>query len=95
MSAAFLALSFLQSSREDGGKKCSSHFDEKSHFDRTLQYIDFLVLLLFQVMKDYQLYLIILVLITIDVIILTTWQIVDPFYRQTKKLEPYVSTVWA
>ena len=68
---------------------------KKSHFDRTLQYIDFLVYLLFQVMKDYQLYLIILVLITIDVIILTTWQIVDPFYRQTKKLEPYVSTVWA
>ena len=29
MRAAFLALSFLHNSREDGGKKGSSHFDEK------------------------------------------------------------------
>ena len=33
MRAAFLALSFLHSSREDGGKKgCSSHFDDKLSF---------------------------------------------------------------
>ena len=32
MRATFLALSFLHSSREDGGKKGSSHFDEKLSF---------------------------------------------------------------
>ena len=32
MRAAFLALSFLHNSREDGGKKGSSHFDEKLSF---------------------------------------------------------------
>ena len=32
MRAAFLALSFLHNSREDGGRKGSSHFDEKLSF---------------------------------------------------------------
>ena len=45
-----------------------------------------------QVMKDYQLYLVIIALVAIDVIIMTTWQIADPFERQTKELEPYVSS---
>jgi hypothetical protein len=31
------------------------------------------------------------VLLTIDIAILTTWQVIDPFYRETKLLEPYVS----
>jgi gamma-aminobutyric acid type B receptor len=32
------------------------------------------------------------ILLMIDVAIMTTWQVTDPFYRETKKLEPYVST---
>ena len=32
------APSFLHKSREDGGKKGSSHFDKNSNFDRTSQY---------------------------------------------------------
>ena len=31
------------------------------------------------------------VLLTIDIGILSTWQIIDPFYRETKLLDPYVS----
>ncbi|CAB4069502.1 GABBR [Lepeophtheirus salmonis] len=42
-------------------------------------------------MKDSQLYLVVGTLIFIDVIIMTTWQIVDPFYRDTKELRPYTS----
>ena len=44
-----------------------------------------------KVMKDYQLYLVVGLLVTIDVIIMTAWQIIDPFFRDTKTLEPYVS----
>ena len=43
-----------------------------------------------KVMKDYQLYLVVGALVVIDIITLTTWQVVDPFYRDTKKLRPYV-----
>ncbi|XP_057377524.1 uncharacterized protein LOC130699234 [Daphnia carinata] len=39
--------------------------------------------------KDYQLFMVVGVLLTIDIAILTTWQIIDPFYRETKLLEPY------
>ena len=38
MRAAFLALSFLHNSRENGGTNSSSHFDEKLSFDNTPQY---------------------------------------------------------
>jgi len=31
------------------------------------------------------------VLLSIDIAILTTWQIIDPFFRETKLLDPYVS----
>jgi len=31
------------------------------------------------------------VLLTIDIAILSTWQIIDPFFRETKLLAPYVS----
>ena len=41
--------------------------------------------------KDYQLFMVVGVLLTIDIAILTTWQVIDPFYRETKLLEPYVS----
>ena len=44
-----------------------------------------------KVMKDYQLYLVVGALVVIDIITLTTWQVVDPFKRDTKKLRPYVS----
>lgn len=39
--------------------------------------------------KDYQLFMVVGVLLTIDIAILTTWQVIDPFYRETKLLEPY------
>ncbi len=42
-------------------------------------------------MKDYQLYLVVGLLVCIDVVTMTTWQVFDPFYRETKQLEPYVS----
>lgn len=32
------------------------------------------------------------VLLVIDLAIMTTWQVTDPFYRETKTMEPYVST---
>lgn len=31
------------------------------------------------------------VLLTIDIAILSTWQIIDPFFLDYKRLEPYVS----
>lgn len=44
-----------------------------------------------KVMKDSQLYLVVGLLMCIDVVTMTAWQLMDPFYRDTKKLEPYVS----
>ena len=49
---------------------------------------------LFQVMKDTQLYLIIGIMICVDLIVMTAWQIFDPFYRETKELTPYVSLLF-
>ncbi|XP_069181046.1 uncharacterized protein [Procambarus clarkii] len=43
-----------------------------------------------KVIKDSQLFLVVFVLLCVDVAIMTTWQIVDPFYRETKKLTPYM-----
>ncbi len=43
-----------------------------------------------KVMKDSQLYLVVGALVVIDIITLTTWQLLDPFYRMTTKLTPYV-----
>jgi len=48
--------------------------------------------LFLKVIKDYQLFLIVAILICIDVATLTTWQIVDPFYRKTAFGTPEVST---
>jgi hypothetical protein len=33
------------------------------------------------------------VLLVIDLAIMTTWQVTDPFYRETKQMEPYVSKI--
>jgi hypothetical protein len=44
-----------------------------------------------QVMKDSQLFLIVGILLTIDIVIMTTWQVFDPFFRDTYDLRPYVS----
>ena len=41
-------------------------------------------------MKDYQLYLVVATLVLIDVITMTAWQILDPFFRETKELLPEV-----
>ncbi|CAH2268431.1 jg16863 [Pararge aegeria aegeria] len=42
-----------------------------------------------KVIKDYQLFMVVGVLLCIDLIIMTTWQISDPFYRATKQMEAY------
>ncbi|XP_014261698.1 gamma-aminobutyric acid type B receptor subunit 2 isoform X2 [Cimex lectularius] len=42
-----------------------------------------------KVIKDYQLYMVVGVLLAIDLIIMTTWQVTDPFFRSTKRMEPY------
>ncbi|KAL2735172.1 gamma-aminobutyric acid type B receptor subunit 2 isoform X1, partial [Vespula squamosa] len=42
-----------------------------------------------KVIKDYQLFMVVGVLLVIDLGIMTTWQIADPFYRETKQMEPY------
>ncbi|XP_066944168.1 uncharacterized protein GABA-B-R2 isoform X2 [Macrobrachium rosenbergii] len=43
-----------------------------------------------KVIKDSQLFLVVFVLLCVDVAIMTTWQIVDPFYRETKLLTAYM-----
>ncbi|XP_076625041.1 gamma-aminobutyric acid type B receptor subunit 2 [Colletes latitarsis] len=42
-----------------------------------------------KVIKDYQLFMVVGVLLFIDLGIMTTWQVADPFYRETKQMEPY------
>ncbi|XP_041983623.1 gamma-aminobutyric acid type B receptor subunit 2 isoform X2 [Aricia agestis] len=42
-----------------------------------------------KVIKDYQLFMVVGVLLTLDLAIMTTWQISDPFYRATKQMEAY------
>ncbi|XP_003492891.1 gamma-aminobutyric acid type B receptor subunit 2 isoform X1 [Bombus vosnesenskii] len=42
-----------------------------------------------KVIKDYQLFMVVGVLLVIDLGIMTTWQVADPFYRETKQMEPY------
>ncbi|XP_031786895.1 gamma-aminobutyric acid type B receptor subunit 2 isoform X2 [Nasonia vitripennis] len=42
-----------------------------------------------KVIKDYQLFMVVGVLLFIDLAIMTTWQVADPFYRETKQMEPY------
>lgn len=46
-----------------------------------------------QVIKDYQLFMVVGVLLCIDLAIMTTWQVSDPFYRATKQMDPYVSKI--
>ena len=46
---------------------------------------------LLQVIKDYQLFIVVFVLLLVDIAIMTTWQIVDPFYRHTKQMPTIVS----
>jgi gamma-aminobutyric acid type B receptor len=41
-----------------------------------------------KIIKDYQLFMVVGVLLAVDFAIMTTWQITDPFYRDTKQLEP-------
>ncbi|RZC34862.1 7tm 3 and/or ANF receptor domain containing protein [Asbolus verrucosus] len=42
-----------------------------------------------KIIKDYKLFMVVGVLLFIDLVIMTTWQVADPFYRETKQLEPY------
>ena len=47
-------------------------------------------------MKDSQLFLVVGILLTIDITIMTTWHLADPFYREIQQLKSYVSleTLW-
>lgn len=45
-----------------------------------------------KVIKDYQLFMVVGILLAIDVVIMLTWQFADPFYRDTKQIEPMVIT---
>ncbi|XP_025087523.1 gamma-aminobutyric acid type B receptor subunit 2-like isoform X6 [Pomacea canaliculata] len=45
-----------------------------------------------KVIKDYKLMLLVLVLVLVDVGILITWQVIDPFEKAEKKLSPEVYT---
>ncbi|KAI1289285.1 Gamma-aminobutyric acid type B receptor subunit 2 [Halotydeus destructor] len=45
-----------------------------------------------KVIKDYKLFLVVAVLVSIDVATLTTWQIIDPFYRETTLGSPVASS---
>ena len=42
-------------------------------------------------MKDSQLFLVVGILLTIDITIMTTWHLADPFYREVQNLKSYVS----
>ncbi|XP_042145188.1 gamma-aminobutyric acid type B receptor subunit 2 [Ixodes scapularis] len=44
-----------------------------------------------KVIKDYKLFMVVGVFLMLDVIILTTWQIVDPFYREARQGQPVAS----
>lgn len=43
-----------------------------------------------KVITDYQLFMVVGVLLFMDLIIMTTWQVADPFYRETKEMDAYV-----
>lgn len=43
-----------------------------------------------KVIKDYQLFMVVGILLSIDIALITTWQVADPFFRDTKQLEPRV-----
>lgn len=43
-----------------------------------------------KVIKDYQLFMVVGILLAIDIVIMLTWQFADPFYRDTKQIEPMV-----
>lgn len=47
-----------------------------------------------KVIKDYQLFIVVGILLSIDIIIMTTWQVADPFYRSTKQIEPVVWNIF-
>lgn len=42
-------------------------------------------------MRDSQLFLVVAVLLGLDITIMTTWQLADPFYREVQSLKPYVA----
>uniref|UniRef100_A0A8D8VC27 Gamma-aminobutyric acid type B receptor subunit 2 n=1 Tax=Cacopsylla melanoneura TaxID=428564 RepID=A0A8D8VC27_9HEMI len=42
-----------------------------------------------KVIKDYQLFMVVGVLLAIDLVIMCTWHFTDPFYRGTRKMMPY------
>jgi len=45
-----------------------------------------------KVMRDSQLFLVVAVLLGMDITIMTTWQLADPFYREVQALKAYAAT---
>ena len=48
-----------------------------------------------QVIKDYKLILLVALLLVLDIVLLSTWQAIDPPARETKELQPEVSVCQA
>lgn len=48
-----------------------------------------------KVIKDYQLFMVVGILLAIDIVIMLTWQFADPFYRDTKQIEPVVCSIFS
>uniref|UniRef100_T1JBF7 Gamma-aminobutyric acid type B receptor subunit 2 n=1 Tax=Strigamia maritima TaxID=126957 RepID=T1JBF7_STRMM len=44
-----------------------------------------------KVIRDYKLFIIVGILLSMDIAIMTTWQTIDPFYRETKNLQAEAS----
>ena len=44
-----------------------------------------------KVIKDMQLFIVVGILAAVDVVLLTSWHLIDPMYRNTKQLAPYVN----
>ena len=65
-------------------------FNDKKK-NKILNIFFIIISFLFKVMKNSQLFLVVGILLVIDIIIMTTWQVFDPFFRDIQDLRPYVS----
>ena len=66
----------------------------QAYFITTNHWVLMLSWKIVQVMKDSQLFLVVGILLTIDIIIMTTWQVFDPFFRFTQDLKAFVSSIF-
>ena len=66
----------------------------QAYYIKTNHWVLMLSWKIVQVMKDSQLFLVVGILLTIDIIIMTTWQVFDPFFRFTQDLKAFVSSIF-